>query len=536
MIYPLTMNKKWPQVKSWVNENLFFVISIMFVLSLPFSESLLSISSGLIALQVFYPANYKQNFNRIKNDKALWALSAVFLIYLSGCLFCRNWTEGFYELKKSMFWIVVPFGVALSYKLTEQKFWLLIIIFIIGVTLSTFFTTMKIASPHLFEILDLRDASYVSHVSFSLQIAFSIFLLGFGYIKKVRFLRKIKCPFIIIWCLWLLVFLNFQKSLTGIIALLGTGIVFFIWYILNVQNKALKIIGKSAVIAIMIIPLFYISYVAYDFYHIKDQLPDKAILTESGNKYTFDINNKLTENGYYIYWYLCHEELEKSWGSVSTVKMNENDAEGNVLSSTLIRYITSKGLRKDSAGVAALTEQDIKNIENGIDNHIFYDKRFFLYPRIYQSIWELDRYFKTGNPNDQSLSQRIEFSKAALYIIKNNIWGIGTGNSSEKYNDAYHKIDTQLDEQFQFMAHNQYLSYVVKFGTLGLLAVIFLIISAIKSKKQTENFLVILLLLIIGLASMGETTLETHIGLPFFLYFLSLLLWHSPVSIVKSTK
>ena len=530
------MSKKWPQIQIWISDNLFFVLSIFFVLSLPFSESLLSITSALIALHIFFPVTFRQNFSRVKNNKALWALSAVFLIYLIGCLFCRNWSEGLYELKKSIFWIIIPLGVALTSKLSERKFWLILVVFISGVTLSTFITALKIAFPNLFEISDLRDASYVSHVSFSLQIAFSIFLLGYGYMKKVAFIKNINWPYILMWCLWLLAFLNFQKSLTGIIALLGSGIVFLSWYILNVGNKLLKTAGKTAIVAIVTIPFLYVLYVTYNFYHIKDELPDSEILTESGNKYTFNNHSKLTENGHYVYWYICYEELEASWNSIGTIKINENVAEGYDLATTLIRYMTSKGLRKDSAGVAALSKQDIKNIESGIANYIYYEKRFSIYPRIYQSIWELDRYVKTGNPNDQSLSQRIEYMKAALFIIKNNFLGIGTGNNSEKYREAYLKIDTQLDKQFQFMAHNQYLSYVVKFGLFGLILIIFLIYSAIKSEKQTKNFLIVLLLLIIGLASMGETTLETHIGLPFFLYFLSLFLWHSPVSQIKSTK
>ena len=41
-----------------------------------------------------------------------------------------------------------------------------------------------------------------------------------------------------------------------------------------------------------------------------------------------------------------------------------------------MRYLTSKGLQKDAAGVKALTQQDIRNVENGIANVVFQGKHF----------------------------------------------------------------------------------------------------------------------------------------------------------------
>jgi len=190
--------------------------------------------------------------------------------------------------------------------------------------------------------------------------------------------------------------------------------------------------------------------------------------------------------------------------------------------------MTSKGLKKDSAGVAALDSSDVNNILSGMANYLFAEKKYTLYPRIYQTIWELYHYSQTGDPNNQSLSQRIEYTKAAWDIIRHHFWGIGTGNYRIEFEKAFERIQSRLYPEFRFNVHNQYLNYIVKFGVPGFAVILWLLFFAIRQKKQFRNPLMVLLLIIIGIACLGDTTLETHVGLPFFLLFLSLFLWHFP--------
>jgi hypothetical protein len=521
----LKMIVKQP-IKNFISENIFFILSIILVFSLPFSEALLSISTGLIFLQILFTGNWKDKFEKLRNDKALWALISVFLIYLFGCLFCKDPATGFYEIKKNIFWLIIPLGVALSPKLSNKKIWIILTTFVSVVSIASIITAVKIIFPQHFNITDVRDASYVSHVSFSLQIVFSVFILWYSAVKKKPVLGEINSVIILVWCAYLIVFLGFQKSLIGFISLYFTLIFFTFYLVRDIKNHLKKLLAYTTLVIIIIIPFGYIGWITYQYFNIKDLKPEYDLTTELGNRYSFDLQNKQKENGHYVYWYICNDELKKTWNTVSSIKIDEKDASGYCIYNTLIRYMTSKDLRKDSAGVVALTHDDIKNVQSGISNHIFADKKLSIYPRIYQTIWELDTYLNTGNPNDQSLSQRIEFTKAAFFIIKNHFWGIGTGNFIIEFNYAYKQTNSKLDERFRFNVHNQYLSYIVKFGIIGFLVIIFLIGSSIKWKKQSHNILLILLIIIVGISNLGETTLETHIGLPFFIYFLSLFLWH----------
>ena len=200
-----------------------------------------------------------------------------------------------------------------------------------------------------------------------------------------------------------------------------------------------------------------------------------------------------------------------------------------MVSETLKRYLTSKGLKKDAEGIESLSERDIKNIESGIANYIFDCSAYSIYPRVYETIWEIDHYLLTKDPNDQSLSQRIEFSKAALNIIKNNFWvGIGTGNFEQEYQKSFKEINSLLNESNYGSAHNQYLNYLLKFGVIGFTFILFVIIFVIFNKKQSGNRLLLLLLVYMMIANFGDSNLETHVGLSFFVFFFTFLIWHSP--------
>jgi putative effector of murein hydrolase LrgA (UPF0299 family)/Ca2+/Na+ antiporter len=522
------MKRGETKIASWLNENIFFIISVLFVLSVPFSESFISITSGLIALQLFYPPYFKKYAARFVHDKSLWALMAVYLLFIIGYLFCDHPSEGLYELRKNMFWVIIPPGMALTRKLTEKQFWIVVFLFVFAVSVGAVIASVKVLLFDKLQLDNVRDATYISNIIYSLQVVFSFFILIYARLTKKPVFRNINWFVIVVWGIWLFVFLNIQKSLTGLVAFVFTAFVFLIWFIKQSKTKKSRLAGLFFIIALFIVPAGYISYVALNFYNVKDEMPSKTVKTENGNEYRFDFNNTMKENGHFVYWYICDEELGKAWNSVSEYNIHDKNDDGYIIYSTLIRYLTSKGLRKDSAGVAALSQQDIKNIEHGFSNYIFYEKRFSLYPRVYETIWEIDKYITTNDPNNQSLSQRIEYTRAAIFIIKNNPLGVGTGNARPYYKEAYDELGSNLDEKFQYLAHNQYLTYMVRFGVPGFVVILLLLFYAVKSKDGFHIYALVLLLSVFGMAGFGENVLENHSGLSLFLFFLSLFLWHYP--------
>ncbi len=190
--------------------------------------------------------------------------------------------------------------------------------------------------------------------------------------------------------------------------------------------------------------------------------------------------------------------------------------------------MTSLGYRKDSAGVSKLTHDDIRLIQEGVTNYKFKNHRFSLYPRIYDTVWDLDYYFRTGDPNGKTLSQRIEYARASLVLIGENLWfGIGTGNWKIKYDEVYDQTESRLSIEKRGSSHNQYLNYMVKFGVAGFGWIVFAVLFPVFRLGHRRNFIFVLFLISYAFANLGDANMETHMGLSFFSFFYSLFLWNS---------
>ena len=323
-------------------------------------------------------------------------------------------------------------------------------------------------------------------------------------------------------------------TILGLFSFYATSLLFVVFALKRINKVKIKRWVIVLTTVCFLLPVVYVGSVIYKFYDIKYDRSSVNVdeLTSLGHKYEFDFNRKFKENGYYVYWYICPEELEQAWNSRSSIDYNGINDKGYSISITLIRYLTSKGLKKDANGVNQLTGRDIKNIEEGIANYIYDTSVFSVYPRVYETIWELDRYLLTGNPNNKSLSQRIEYTKAALFIIKEHFWfGVGTGNSLYEYRETYKKMNSSLDEKNFRVAHNQYLSYMSKYGMTGFLYIMFILIFVVRKKRQQKNELLLIFFVYMLIANLGDSNWETHIGLSFFLFFFSLFLWNSPESL-----
>jgi len=190
-------------------------------------------------------------------------------------------------------------------------------------------------------------------------------------------------------------------------------------------------------ITIFLLIATFLTHAISKFYAVeKVDFDNLEQFTASGNPYQHNTKWKQIENGYYVWLYVCPQELKKEWNRRSDIPYESKDKNGQQIKTTLIRYLTSKGFRKDSVGISKLTSEDIKNIENGIANYI-YTNRYALYPKIYQTIWEIDVYRKGANPAGNSITQRWEFLKTAFSIIQNNFWfGTGTGDVQDAF-DAH---------------------------------------------------------------------------------------------------
>jgi len=317
-----------------------------------------------------------------------------------------------------------------------------------------------------------------------------------------------------------------MKALTGLVILSVTMFLLILIFVNRVDNPILKIF---LIIILYSIPFIGIVSIikTYNIYYNKNnynvsQLP---MYTPNGNKYLHDTLSWEKENGKLVRLYLCEDELRKEWNKRSKIKYDSTDKKGQDLKSTLIRYMTSKGLTKDSAGITKLTGKDIINIEKGLTNYIF-EKKWSITPRLYEVIWEIDHYCHTGSTNNQSVTQRFIYLKIAIYLIKKNfVFGVGTGDLPKEYLNYYETHNTGLEKDKWWNTHNQYLRVFATFGLIGFIIFILAFFMPPYFERKYNSYYFIMIFIIILLSFVNEDTLETQAGVTFSTFFYALFLW-----------
>jgi hypothetical protein len=512
-----------------IDNNWFFVSLVLFAIVLPLSQAFVSIGAGIMLFIALSEDRWKNKLNRLKQNRILFALPAIYLIYLLSAVVSNKITASLYDLQKSLFFLVIPVAFLLGKPISSNQKRFVFYSFLVSIVISTVIAIVNWKISANSEAFSVHHASLISHIRFSFQLIlafwFSVLLIFMNFKK----LRRFHFLLLAAGAVYFIAFLFFQQSLTGLIAFLGS-FAFFLLFSLFKTGSRFQIYLVVFVLVLMVFPVGYIIHAVqkfYDFEVVDKNSIDKQ--TEKGNLYRHDFNNPLVENGKYVYLYVCEEEAREEWNKLSEFQYDSIGVNGYPVYSTLLRYLTSKGLRKDAEGVKSLTSEDIQNVENGIANVIYAENRFSLYPRIYQTVWEYYTYSKTGNANQKSFSQRIEYARAALSIIKENPWfGVGTGNWKQEFKNTYQKNTPNLKEEFYASAHNQYLNYMVKFGVVGFIAIFALLLYPVLKTRQYKDILFLLFLVFMFFANWGDSNFESHMGSSFFVFFYCLFILNKP--------
>jgi hypothetical protein len=252
-------------------------------------------------------------------------------------------------------------------------------------------------------------------------------------------------------------------------------------------------------------------------------LKNLPLNTALGNPYYHDYTSvDLQENGYPIYCFVQTDELRDTWNKRSTYNLDSIDQKGQFIHGTILRYMTSKGLTKDAAGVAKLTNDDIANIERGI-------------PSVLNLKGGLENRFRSlkaeisnpTDPNGSSILQRLEYWETGFTIWKKNLLiGTGVGDLNDAFQTEYTRKNSKLKPEKRLRAHNQFLTYGISLGIVGLLIFIGFLFQFIKlyfNNNQTSFSLLALSFWSIAVLSfLVEDTLETQMGVTFFAFFIGL--------------
>ena len=508
------------------NVDWFYFSILLLLIALPFSKGLISIAAVLMFFASLLRIRKGDFRQKLVGGKDLLFFSSTFLIPLIGLFYCRDGYWGLDDLKKFIPFLIIPLSFVFAGRFSFSAVRRLLFIFSIAVVFSALWAVLAFYFSSEQSILEAQEYGFVHHIQFSLLVIMSIFILVSSllfYLRDKNWLSIISTMGMVVF---LLLFLIWHQSFTGILSFIGTCVLGLIIFVVHEKRRLQKMLLLLSLFLVLLIPSIYFGYALNRFYcYDKVDVLSLEDETAQGNCYIHDVGNHQVENGHYVGLYWCEAEMEQVWNQRSSQKYHSVDKYGYQVKETLVRYLTSKNLRKDANGVSQLTENDVRNIEAGISNYLLAGKGLSLYPRIYVAIWEVDNYLKTGYADARSLSLRIEYIKASLLIICDHFWfGVGTGNWKEAFGKAYRQLGSKMNPQWFGHAHNQYLNYWVKYGLLGLLIILTLIIYPIVHSKAYRNPIFLLFLVNMLLANFADSILETHVGGYFFVLFYCLFL------------
>lgn len=242
--------------------------------------------------------------------------------------------------------------------------------------------------------------------------------------------------------------------------------------------------------------------------------------TTGGEPYTFDSTNPQQENGHHVWAWIAWGEVERTWPLRSALPLDGPDALGRPLRGTLVRYMTSLDIRKDSAGIMTLEDRDVRAIESGVVNaHDAH--RGTLSRRWHEVLNELDLYRTQGSASGHSVAMRLEFWRTGLAILAEHPWsGVGTGDTQPAFDAQYERMNSQLEPQWRLRAHQQFLTWGISFGIVGALWCLIAIGWPSAVARAWADPLFMAWAVAFGVSCLTDDTVETQAGATFFaLYY-----------------
>ncbi len=497
-----------------------FGLSLLAV-GLPFSKIPLSIGTIFLFANILLEANFKDYHVRAKSNRLFLLIAIYWFLHVLALIWTSDFAYAVNDLRAKLPLIVVP--MVLTFKPIQSTKQLNILL---GLFLTTLFVTsiLNFASYQNWFVTKIHDdirslSLFGSHIRYAILIAIGAGIIT-HYLMSLKSTKKwLLLPFLI----WLIYYTYFSQIISGVLALVVVLLTCVVYLAYKKSRKLglITILLSSAVIfspLLLFIPL-----------NQEKQVTNTQILpkyTAQGNPYIHNSDFSTYIDGKPPLLFVCEKELRTEWKKISDIPYDSLDTKGQVISYTLLRYMASLNLRKDSIGFQKLSEKDITNIENGIAT--IKETKSGLYARLEGIKFQ---YYHSGNPNGHSLLQRLEYWKTGIKIIKQNwLIGVGTGDVQYAFNKQYSVDNSELITKNRLRAHNSYLTSWISFGVLGIFFFILMLWNYLKYHWKKCNYLPLMFIMVAASTFLLEDTLETQTGVTFFAFFYSLFISEFPKS------
>jgi O-antigen ligase len=506
-----------------LHQYIYIFALFLLVCSLPLSKYFRSISVLLLSVNWIAEGNIKEKILLLRQNYAIPILSTLFLIYLAGLINTENMPAGLSRVKNALPLLGLPLVIGSSAPLGTKIARWLFFMFVVAVGSACLICLGHYFMAGLPDFWDFRSISlFMSHIRFSFLIVMAILiLLYFSFYDDYFHSRRI---LLLAGALLLFLFLLFLRSMTGIMVCIITVPAFILVTASGKHNRIIRYGFLSLVTAFFAILLVILVSMQIHFFTPPSINVDRLDrFTAGGKPYNRPSDLSALENGHYTDIYICEPELISEWNKVSQIPYNSVDHRGQYISTTIKRYLTSKGLRKDSAAIHELSKKDIAAIENGATNYRF--NRASLTQRLYETLWEIHVWRETGYVQQHSFTQRIIFLQSAFHIAGRNLFtGVGIGDVYGEMLNTARNYNIGVDYKWEGKPHNEFAFILVATGIFGLAWFIFALFYPAVKMKLFTNLLFSLFFILVIITMLTLDTLESYDSNVFFAFFYSVFL------------
>ena len=505
----------------------FMIISIpIFNVGMSIAEIWLAALALLYFISgMFFDLNIKYLLRNPFKNPLFIIPASLYLIHIIGLLYSDDISYGIRDLRVKLPLLILPFVLTYLPKIDKKVFTKLLWLFVFSVLFSvvtSLFVYWKIVPVEFNDVRDITVSfiTRISHIRLSMSIVFALAILYY-FSEKSNWKIRLYSIFI---SLFLLYFILVIQSITGLLLILVVALFIFLRKAFQ-SNKTLHKTLYLISIGLAFVLLGYFSFSTInDYYRVDDDISKLPHKTALGNNYFHDLEKSSIENHHYVWINIAKDELRLAWNNKSHLDFDSRDSKNQELYMTLLRYMTSKGLKKDAEGFSFLSDNDITQIEQGVAN-AYWQNKPPVTKRIEAIIFEFDIYLNGGNPSGNSVTQRLEFWKAGWHVFLKHPWfGSGTGDINQSLQIEYNLMDSPLDSNHRLRCHNQYLTMAATFGIFGFVVFVVMVFYGLFKQENRSDFLYVVFTMISMLSFLTEDTLETQAGISFYSFFLVFLL------------
>jgi O-antigen ligase len=509
------------------HQAVFFFALALFAVSLPLSRYFITVSEIILIANWLAEGDFRNRLRLLRNDRPALAFILIYVLCVTGLLWSRDPVSGIENdlLHKSPT-LFLPVIFATTRVPDVKRIRIVLLLFVSAVFIASvaglLFREFR-ADP------DFRSASpFMPGIYTGMMLIIAAAQLP---LLARQCTRRGPLPWLSLAVSgWLILYLLYLRTLSGVISL--AVIVTLLTAVLVLKMKStgarVAVIAATAVVAgLFLWPLAGI----YRQVHARNPVNMRELpaATVNGTPYLHDTVSIIRENGNPVYIFLADSELRESWNRRSDIDFDGTDLMGQELKATIYRYMSSLGLRKDSAGMALLSDRDIREIERGITSHLIVD-RPGIYVRAYEEIMSLDIYYTSGRKETSwgSLTKRIDLWRSAIVAFrKHPVLGWGTGGVLKAMDYGMEQTGSTL-AGMNMKPHSQYLHVLLSHGLFGFMATLFLLVYFFRQKKAHRSFMFMLFLVMFLVNFAGNNSLESQPGQDLFVFFSLLYAYHYP--------